>query len=404
MERLQRILSARGVASRRKAEEMITAGRVSVDGQIVTELGVKADPVRSEIRVDGVQLKAQSPRYILLNKPRGYITTTKDERDRWTVMDLVEIKERVYPVGRLDRETEGLLLLTNDGDVANRVMHPRYELEKEYHVITTKRPSDTTMQHVRSGVRIDGKKVVPSEFRILRESREGLILTISIHEGINHVVRKIMETAKITVERLRRIRVGPLTLTGLPLGAWRDLTPGERATLFEAIGLGADKGRAPAERSIGEPRPEIHLTRRPARIRPLTSQEQTAKPRHQQRPAAAATTSVGVKPEPTEKAAPKDVRSRRRKGEPPAPLPKRPRTEHASRERTDSRTGEQKPPAKQHRPPRGEHDKRDRRGGSESGGTAKPTSPKGGRDRRSSSGGQNNSSKPRRRTPRRDAV
>jgi 23S rRNA pseudouridine2605 synthase len=125
MERLQRILAARGVASRRAAEELIVAGRVSVDGLIVTELGTKTDPVRSEIRVDGKLLRSARPRYLLLNKPRGYITTTKDERDRRTVMDLVAVSERIYPVGRLDRDTEGLLLLTNDGDVANRVMHPR---------------------------------------------------------------------------------------------------------------------------------------------------------------------------------------------------------------------------------------------------------------------------------------
>src|SRR5262245_5738160 len=151
MERLQRILSSRGVASRRKAEEMIAAGRVTVDDEVVTTLGTKADPVHADIRVDGKRLEAQQPRYILLNKPSGYITTVKDERDRWTVMDLVKTRERVYPVGRLDRDTEGLLLLTNDGDVANRVMHPRYELAKEYQVTTTVRPTEETMQRVRSG-------------------------------------------------------------------------------------------------------------------------------------------------------------------------------------------------------------------------------------------------------------
>lgn len=151
MERLQRILSQRGVASRRKAEELITAGRVKIDGQVVTTLGTKADPLHAEIRVDGKLLRPQLPRYILLNKPSGYITTMKDERDRWTVMDLVQTRERVYPIGRLDRDTEGLLLFTNDGEVANRVMHPRYELDKEYHVATTIRPTEATMQRVRSG-------------------------------------------------------------------------------------------------------------------------------------------------------------------------------------------------------------------------------------------------------------
>ncbi|MGH2548143.1 MAG: pseudouridine synthase, partial [Thermomicrobiales bacterium] len=136
MERLQRILSSRGVASRRVAEELIVAGRVSVNGNTVTELGTKADPANDEIRVDGKVVRPQRRRYVMLNKPRGYITTTSDDRDRQTVMELVQTPERLYPVGRLDRDTEGLLLLTNDGELANRVMHPKFGLEKEYHVLT----------------------------------------------------------------------------------------------------------------------------------------------------------------------------------------------------------------------------------------------------------------------------
>ncbi|MER3438536.1 MAG: rRNA pseudouridine synthase, partial [Chloroflexota bacterium] len=140
MERLQRVLAERGVASRRKAEELIRAGRVTVDGRVITELGTKVDPERAEIRVNGKLIRPQPKRYILLNKPSGYITTTKDERNRRTVMDIVQVPERVYPVGRLDRDTSGLLLLTNDGELANRIMHPRYGLEKEYHVLTPVRP------------------------------------------------------------------------------------------------------------------------------------------------------------------------------------------------------------------------------------------------------------------------
>src|SRR5829696_5103418 len=187
MERLQRILAARGVASRRAAEALITAGRVSVDGQVVTELGTKADATHAQIRVDGKLLRTQRPRYLILNKPRGYITTTKDERDRRTVMDIVQVGERVYPIGRLDRDTEGLLLLTNDGDVANRVMHPRYELDKEYHVLTLARPADAVLQRVRDGIVVDGHRVVPKEFRILRQTPEGLILRMVVHEGTYHL-------------------------------------------------------------------------------------------------------------------------------------------------------------------------------------------------------------------------
>ena len=261
MERLQRILAARGVASRRAAEALITAGRVTVDGEVVTELGTKADPVRAEIRVDGQPLRTQRPRYLLLNKPRGYITTMKDERDRRTVMDIVSVPERVYPVGRLDRDTEGLLLLTNDGDVANRVMHPRYELDKEYHVLTLTRPTEAALQRVRNGVVVDGHRVVPHEFRILRQMPDGLILKMVIHEGTYHLVKRVMDTVGIQMERLRRVRVGPLVLTGLPVGAWRDLTPGEQTTLFEALRLDRDEADIAAARPAGP----VEIRRSPRR-------------------------------------------------------------------------------------------------------------------------------------------
>jgi 23S rRNA pseudouridine2605 synthase len=257
MERLQRVLAARGVASRRAAEELIRQGRVSVDGVVVTQLGTKIDAARAKITLDGKPVRAQTLRYVLLNKPRGFITTTSDERGRATVMDLVSIPQRVYPVGRLDRDTEGLLLLTNDGDVANRAMHPRYGLDKEYHVLTLARPTPQTLQRVRDGIVVEGRRVVPREFRILRESREGLILTITIHEGIYHVVRTMMEAVGIPVERLRRVRVGPLSIAGLTVGTWRELTSGELATLQEALHLDRDRpgertGR-PLPRSTGEP-------------------------------------------------------------------------------------------------------------------------------------------------------
>ncbi|MGH2531200.1 MAG: pseudouridine synthase [Thermomicrobiales bacterium] len=286
MERLQRILAGRGVASRRAAEQMIRDGRVSVDGHVITELGTKADPVRSDIRVDGKLLRRQRSRYIILNKPRGYITTTKDERDRRTVLDLVQVSERVYPVGRLDRITEGLLLLTNDGDVANRVMHPRYGLDKEYEIRTPARPSDASLERVRKGVTIDGKRVVPQEFRIVRETREGILLKIVIHEGLFHVVRRIMETVGIEVDRLRRVRIGPLSVTGIPVGTWRDLRPGEEKTLFEALGLGReedgeDRLTAAARRGYGAPADE-DLPRRPRRTTeemPARAQRRAAPPR-----------------------------------------------------------------------------------------------------------------------------
>lgn len=236
-ERLQRVLSARGVASRRAAETMITDGRVEVNGKIITALGTRVDPDRADIRVDGKPIPRPKPRYIVMNKPAGFITTVSDERQRWTVMDLLQVPERMYPIGRLDRETQGLLLFTNDGDVANRVMHPRYRLTKEYHVITNARPSDGQLQEVRDGILIEDKLVVPDECRLLRETTEGIVIRLVIHEGMYHVVRQMMDKVGIEVVKLRRQRVGPISLTGIPLGAWRDLTPGEVEQLFEAIDL-----------------------------------------------------------------------------------------------------------------------------------------------------------------------
>jgi 23S rRNA pseudouridine2605 synthase len=247
------VLASRGVSSRRGAEELIREGRVSVDGKVITEMGTKVDPRTAVIKVDGKLIRPKALQYVILNKPRGYITTTNDERGRKTVMDLVKTQERLYPVGRLDRDTEGLLLLTNDGEVANRVMHPRYELTKEYQVLTFSRPDANAFRLLQKGVVIDDHTVVPDEFRILKETRDGLILKIVVHEGMNRIVRRIMEAVGIPVERLRRVRVGPLTLAGLKSGEWRELTDGERATLFEALRMGKS-GERPAVRADRKPR------------------------------------------------------------------------------------------------------------------------------------------------------
>ena len=265
LERLQRVMASRGVASRRQAEVMIRAGRVAVDGAVVTQLGTKVDPRSAEIRVDGRPLRPQALRYVVLNKPRGYITTTEDERDRQTVMDLVPVRERVFPVGRLDRDTEGLLLLTNDGEVANRVMHPRYRLAKEYAVLTPSRPPEPVLAKVRRGIIVEGKAIVPEEFRIFRETREGVLLTITVHEGLNRLVRRIMDEAGIQVTRLRRVRVGPLQLGNIPLGTFRDLSPGELTSLLQALRL--DRGE---DGALGRPVTrggQVRMMRQPGRVR-----------------------------------------------------------------------------------------------------------------------------------------
>ena len=262
MERLQRVIAARGISSRRSAEELITSGRVLVNGVAVTELGTKVDTTADEIRVDGKVLRPQRLRTILLNKPAGYITTMHDERERRTVMELVQTRERLFPVGRLDRDTEGLLLLTNDGELANRIMHPRYRLAKEYHVLTNARPTDRTLQYLRDGVRIDARDVVPDEIRLLRESREGIWIRIVIHEGFYHAVRRIMEAANIDVLKLRRHRIGPISIQGLETGLSRDLTAGELSQISEAVHLDRDAERTA---TITEPAGPVVVTRRGAR-------------------------------------------------------------------------------------------------------------------------------------------
>lgn len=252
-ERLQKVMAAAGVASRRACEQMILEGRVTVNGEIVTELGTKVDPERDRIEVDGKPIPSQRMRYIMLNKPGGYITTLSDERGRRTVAELVDVPERVVPVGRLDRPTMGLLLFTNDGEVAHRIMHPRYEIEKEYEVLVDGFPPPEVLQRLREGINIDGQKAVPEEVRPLRQTTEGLLLKVVIHEGRNRIVRRMFEAVNYPVLRLVRTRVGPIQLGNLPRGAWRDLTEGELAQLREALHLDEEPEERPRPRMGRQP-------------------------------------------------------------------------------------------------------------------------------------------------------
>ncbi len=217
---------------------MILEGRISVDGAVVQELGVRVDPTRQEIRVDGKLMHWERRRYLLLNKPSGYITTAADERGRRTVLDLVNVSERVVPVGRLDRKTSGLLMLTNDGELLYRITHPKFELEKEYEVQLDGFPPPDALERLRTGVIVDGTKVVPSQIRPLRNEEGGTVLRVVIHEGRNRIVRRMLERIGYPVLKLERTRVGPLQIRGLPSGVWRDLTGGELSQIRESVGLG----------------------------------------------------------------------------------------------------------------------------------------------------------------------
>ena len=226
-ERLQKILSAHGVCSRRAAEGYLAAGRVTVNGR-PANLGEKADPDRDDIRVDGLPLDGRSERtYLLLNKPRGYVTTLSDEKGRRTVADLVaDCGARVWPVGRLDLDSEGLLILTDDGELTQRLLHPSHQVEKEY-LVWVRGDIPPALPVLRGPMELDGVPLSPAR---VEEAGEGM-LSVTIHEGRNRQVRRMCAAAGLQVTRLRRVREGELTLGELKPGRWRRLTPAEVALL-----------------------------------------------------------------------------------------------------------------------------------------------------------------------------
>ena len=230
-ERLQKILSAAGICSRRAAESYITAGRVKVNG-ITANLGESADHEVDEILVDGRPLGKKSPRmtYIMLNKPRGYVTTLSDEAGRKTVADLIaDVPERVYPVGRLDMHSEGLLLLTNDGQLAHSLMHPSHEVYKEYLVkLSPDEEGLPTPEKPLSGViELDGERLLPAKCRLLAQTENGYIMTIAIRQGKNRQIRRMCAKCGYTVNSLKRVSEGDVKLGDLPSGRWRYLTEAE---------------------------------------------------------------------------------------------------------------------------------------------------------------------------------
>ena len=227
MERLQKILSARGVASRRAAEEWIKAGRVSVNGRTAV-LGDTADGDKDDIRVDGKPLpKQEKPLYLMLHKPKGYVTTLHDEKGRPDAARLVaDCGARVYPIGRLDMDSEGLLLFTNDGAFANLLMHPSHEVEKAYEVLVSGF-SPEKLPLLERPIVLDGYRIRPPKVRLLESTGQKARLEVVIHEGRNRQVRRMCQAAGMTVLRLKRTREGALSLGNLPAGKWRSLTQAE---------------------------------------------------------------------------------------------------------------------------------------------------------------------------------
>lgn len=260
MERLQKILSQAGVASRRAGEQLMIEGRVTVNGATIRELGTKADPAVDDIRVDGRRVKvAATRRYLLLNKPRGYVSTRSDPERRPTVIDLLRgVREYVYPVGRLDFESEGLLILTNDGDLAARLTHPRHGVPRVYDVRVLGAPDDHDLDRLRKGVVIDGRKTGLAEVTSIGDDH----LIITVREGRNREVRKMCDAIGHPVKNLMRVAIGPLRDTRLKLGHWRDLTAVEVKKLQAAASAQAPPARTPSPRA---PRASPRRTRRTQR-------------------------------------------------------------------------------------------------------------------------------------------
>ncbi|CAK8725713.1 Pseudouridine synthase [Candidatus Electrothrix aarhusensis] len=233
MERIQKIIAHAGICSRRKAEEYIAQGRVKVDGKPVTQPGLKVDPEQVVITVDGKPLKEEKKIYILLHKPRGYVTTMSDPQGRPIVTDLLqEIQERLFPVGRLDLDSEGALLLTNDGALANQVLHPRFEVNKTYEATVRDLPKKSDLQRLEQGIVLDGKKTWPAQLRILKKKKDVTVIEIIIHEGKKRQVRKMFQAVGHPVIRLKRTAYGRLQLKNLQEGRYRFLDEIDVKKLF----------------------------------------------------------------------------------------------------------------------------------------------------------------------------
>ncbi len=244
MVRLQKYLAGCGVASRRKSEDIIRSGRVSVNGEIVREMGVQIDEENDVITLDGSVVKPEKKMvYVMLNKPAGFVTTASDEKGRQTVMDLVaDIPVRIYPVGRLDYDTEGLLLMTNDGDLTYKITHPKNNVEKTYVAEVAGNMNMGTITSLRNGVYIDGVRTSPAKVEVLGATQLGTKMEITIHEGRNRQVRRMFEAVGCKVKRLKRTKEAGLNLGHVPLGRWRKLTESE-VNMLKKIGTGKKSSR-----------------------------------------------------------------------------------------------------------------------------------------------------------------
>lgn len=228
--RLQKYMAKCGVASRRKSEEIIESGAVKVNGKTIRKQGVKIDPKKDKVEVRGKKIELEERKvYLLLNKPKGYVTTMDDEKDRNIVMDLIKgVEERIYPVGRLDMDTSGLLLFTNDGEVTNKITHPSYEIAKKYLAIVEGKPNEEELNHFREGIVLDGRKTSPASIKVLESYNNQSKLEVEIIEGRNRQVRRMFSAIGHSVIELERVSIGEIKLGDLKLGSWRHLNTKEK--------------------------------------------------------------------------------------------------------------------------------------------------------------------------------
>jgi len=261
MQRLSKLVAAAGFASRRKAADLVRAGRVRVDGRVVTSPAAEVDPSTSRVEVDGRPVHVQPKRYVLLNKPRGPLSTVVDRRGRQTVLDLLgETDERLYPAGRLDADTEGLLLITNDGDLTYRLTHPRYQVDKVYQAEVEGRPTRAVLGRLAQGMLLEEGPTGPARVRILRPGAQTSLVELIVHSGRKRMVRRMLKAVGHPVRMLRRTRIGPLTLGDLRPGEWRPLSEDELSQLWAAI----DKHAAPSHGAAGRASKTAASSRRAA--------------------------------------------------------------------------------------------------------------------------------------------
>jgi 23S rRNA pseudouridine2605 synthase len=278
LERLQKIIAHAGVASRREAEVMIREGRVTVNGRVVTELGTRASAGRDHIKVDGkLVTRAEPHRYILLYKPREVMTTVADPQGRKTVIDLVRgIRERIYPVGRLDFHSEGLIVLTNDGDLAFKVSHPRHGSVKTYHVKVRGVPEERTIDRLQRGITLDGKRTLPCEIQQMKTTGRGLEAgnswyEVKLREGRTQQIRKMFQALGHPVTKLRRVAIGPISDPKLTPGEWREMTKQEVKLLSTHM-----EPKAPPKPRRATTRP-VRATTRPVRAKTASKKKPAAK-------------------------------------------------------------------------------------------------------------------------------